>query len=142
MYNIRWGQFPGMLTSTGTGHIRFWKMAATFTGLKLQGDIGKFGATELSDIVGFVEMPDGKKVTGSEYGRLLLWEGVFVKVELMCKQVTAAGEKNVLPHTGAIDVIMIDLEESCIVSGGDDGHLRWWPIDEIDVAEADYDDYC
>ena len=33
----------GRLTTSGTGHIRFWKMASTFTGLKLQGDIGKFG---------------------------------------------------------------------------------------------------
>ena len=33
----------GRLTTSGTGHIRFWKMANTFTGLKLQGDIGKFG---------------------------------------------------------------------------------------------------
>lgn len=54
-------------------------MATTFTGLKLQGDLGKFGASELSDISGFVELPDGKVVTGSEYGKLLLWEGVFVK---------------------------------------------------------------
>lgn len=28
--------FPGQLVSSGTGHIRFWKMASTFTGLKLQ----------------------------------------------------------------------------------------------------------
>ena len=32
--------------------IRFWTMANTFTGLKLQGQIGKFGAKELSDIEG------------------------------------------------------------------------------------------
>ena len=32
----------------------------TFTGLKLQGDIGKFGQVELSDIEGFCELPDGK----------------------------------------------------------------------------------
>lgn len=31
----------GHLTTSGTGHIRFWRMAATFTGLKLQGDIGE-----------------------------------------------------------------------------------------------------
>lgn len=35
IYSIRWGQFPGILTSVGVGHIRFWKMATTFTGLKL-----------------------------------------------------------------------------------------------------------
>ena len=33
----------GQLITSGTGHIRFWKMAHTFTGLKLQGLIGKFG---------------------------------------------------------------------------------------------------
>ena len=27
-------------------------MAATFTGLKLQGELGRFGTTELSDIAG------------------------------------------------------------------------------------------
>lgn len=29
-------------------------MASTFTGLKLQGELGKFGRTELSDISGTV----------------------------------------------------------------------------------------
>ena len=33
-------------------HIRFWKMARTFTGLKLQGEMGKFGTVEISDISG------------------------------------------------------------------------------------------
>lgn len=35
-------------------------MANTFTGLKLQGQLGKFGKTEISDIEGYVELPDGK----------------------------------------------------------------------------------
>lgn len=33
---------------------RFWTMANTFTGLKLQGMIGKFGAKEISDIEGTI----------------------------------------------------------------------------------------
>lgn len=45
-------EMEGQLTTSGTGHIRFWKMASTFTGLKLQGQLGKFGRTELSDIEG------------------------------------------------------------------------------------------
>lgn len=45
-------ELPGQLTTSGTGHIRFWKMAKTFTGLKLQGYLGKFGKTELTDISG------------------------------------------------------------------------------------------
>jgi len=39
---------------------RFWKMARTFTGLKLQGELGRFGRTEISDIEGYRELPDGK----------------------------------------------------------------------------------
>ncbi len=46
--------------ATGTGHIRFWSMARTFTGLKLQGSIGKFGNEELSDVSGYTDLPDGK----------------------------------------------------------------------------------
>lgn len=48
------------LLFAGTGHIRFWSMARTFTGLKLQGSIGKFGNEELSDVSGYTQMPDGK----------------------------------------------------------------------------------
>ncbi|CAE7195360.1 CFAP44 [Symbiodinium natans] len=144
VFSIRWGQFPGMLTSVGVGHIRFWKMATTFTGLKLQGALGKFGASELSDISGFVELPDGKVVSGTEYGKLLVWEGVFVKVELMRAKdgLTAQEAATNLagsPHAGAIDVILIDKDNGLVISGGDDGYLRWWPIEEIDSAEADYD---
>jgi len=40
----------GHLLTSGAGHIKFWKMAKTFTGLKLQGDLGKFGKFEISDI--------------------------------------------------------------------------------------------
>ncbi|CAK9086945.1 unnamed protein product [Durusdinium trenchii] len=129
-----------------------------------------FGASELSDISGFVELPDGKarhgrwgwamkgaasscvEVIGSggsmrkhhAYGKLLLWEGVFVKVELMrAKEGVTQAEAGTSiagsPHNGNIEVILIDKENGMVISGGDDGHLRWWPIEEIDTAEADYD---
>lgn len=39
---------------------RFWKMADTFTCLKLQGMLGRFGKTPLTDIEGYIELPDGK----------------------------------------------------------------------------------
>ena len=35
-------------------------MAQTFTGLKLQGAQGRFGNTEVSDVIGILSMPDGK----------------------------------------------------------------------------------
>ena len=61
-------------------YLRFWKMAKTFTGLKLQGELGKFGKTEISDIEGYVELPDGKVLSGSEWGNLILWDGGLIKV--------------------------------------------------------------
>ena len=38
-------------------------MANTFTGLKLQGRLGRFGKTEISDIDGFLQLPDGKVIS-------------------------------------------------------------------------------
>ncbi len=33
----------GCLVTSGSGHIRFWKISKTFTGIKLEGKTGKFG---------------------------------------------------------------------------------------------------
>ena len=37
-------------------------MAKTFTGLKLKGELGKFGKKEISDIIGVYPMPDEKVI--------------------------------------------------------------------------------
>ena len=58
-------------------------MASTFTGLKLQGDIGKFGKVELTDIYSFVELPNNQVLSSTESGALLLWEGNFIKLRIM-----------------------------------------------------------
>ena len=117
----------GILTSSGSGHIKFWKMATTFTGLKLQGDIGKFGKREISDVSGYAEFPDGKVLSGSEWGNLLLWEGDLVKVEL-CR-------KNQKPcHVGNIEFVFLD--EGEIVTGGADGIIRIWDFEQIDQADV------
>ena len=58
-------------------------MAQTFTGLKLQGENAKYGQLELSDASGYQELPDGKIVSGSEYGTIILWEGNLVKAHLV-----------------------------------------------------------
>lgn len=44
---------------------RFWEMALTFTGLKLQGSLGRFGKTATTDIEGYMELPDGKVSTAT-----------------------------------------------------------------------------
>lgn len=117
----------GQLTTCGAGHIRFWRMADTFTGLKLQGDIGKFGKAEMCDIYGYVELPDGKVVSGSEWGNMLLWEAGKIKCEIARK-----GKKPC--HTGRLEVVVMD--EGEIITAGFDGHARVWNFDEIDLADA------
>lgn len=49
----------------------------------MQGLIGKFGAVELSDVAAFVEMPDGKVLSTTETGELLMWDGGLIKVLLL-----------------------------------------------------------
>jgi WD40 repeat protein len=123
---------PRRLTTSGTGHIRFWKMAATFTGLKLQGSIGKFGKIDLSDIDNFVELPDGKVLSGTETGSLLLWEGNFIK----CRFTQVGGG---LCHAGHITYLELDRAEQCVISASVDGFVRWWDFTAIDAAEVDSD---
>jgi len=38
---------------------------------------------ELSDTSGYYEMPDGKVISGTEYGTMILWEGNLVKAHLV-----------------------------------------------------------
>uniref|UniRef100_A0A803Y6J2 Cilia- and flagella-associated protein 44 n=1 Tax=Meleagris gallopavo TaxID=9103 RepID=A0A803Y6J2_MELGA len=115
------------LTTAGVGHIRFWKMAHTFTGLKLQGALGRFGKTAVTDIIGYVELPDGKVISGAEWGNLLLWEGGLIKVEL-CR----AGHKPC--HKGPISQIVLD--EGELVTVGKDGFIRVWNFEAIDPADS------
>ncbi|GLE00532.1 hypothetical protein PINS_up009289 [Pythium insidiosum] len=123
----------GFLTTSGVGHIRFWKMASTFTGLKLQGDIGKFGKSELSDIEAFCVLPDKKVLSGTERGVLLLWDGNFIKCEIM----TASRE---LPHQGGVRVVSYEPNAARIVTAGHDGSMIFWAFDAIDRADLPPDD--
>lgn len=117
----------GQLTSSGTGHIRFWKMANTFTGLKLKGELGRFGKTSLTDIDGYVQLPDGKVLSGSEWGNMLLWDGGLIKVEI-CR-------KNQKPcHAGSIQQLVID--EGELITIGKDGFVRVWELESIDTADT------
>lgn len=93
-------------------------MADTFTGLKLQGQLGKFGRTEISDIEGYVELPDGKVLSGCEWGNLLVWDGGLIKVEISRK-----GGKSC--HHGPIQQILLD--EGELMTVGVDGFIRVSP---------------
>lgn len=53
----------GALVTSGAAHVRFWMMARTFTGLKLQGQAGRFGALDACDTAAFAELPSRKVST-------------------------------------------------------------------------------
>uniref|UniRef100_A0A673VPT0 Cilia- and flagella-associated protein 44 n=1 Tax=Salmo trutta TaxID=8032 RepID=A0A673VPT0_SALTR len=121
---------PGQLTTSGSGHIKFWKMASTFTGLKLQGLLGRFGKTALTDIEGYVELPDGKVLSGSEWGNMLLWDGGLIKVEI-CRK----GGRTC--HAGTIQQFALD--EGELMTIGTDGAIRAWDFESIDTADCNDD---
>ena len=116
------------------GHIRFWEMATTFTGLKLQGELGKFGQIDLSDISSFVEFPDGKVLCGTEHGTMLLWEGIFVKANLSEPE----GKKC---HTGLVEHMswedVDDINKMKVMTAAHDGYIKWWNYLDIENVVLD-----
>jgi WD40 repeat protein len=131
--------FEGQLTSSGTGHIRFWKMAGTFTGLKLQGDIGRFGNEDLSDIAGYAELPDGKVLSGTESGRLLLWDGGLIKAVLLREGAGRRRGESLPCHAGCIEVVRLDATAGLVHTAGADGYVRTWDFAAINDAEPGED---
>lgn len=61
--------------------LRFWKIADTFTGLKLKGLIGHFGKFTATDIEGFVELPDGKVSAALTSGLYADLQGLEMQVQ-------------------------------------------------------------
>ncbi|RKP03307.1 hypothetical protein CXG81DRAFT_24082 [Caulochytrium protostelioides] len=118
---------PTQIVTSGVGHIKFWKMSSTFTGLKLQGTLGKFGTSELSDIRAFVFLPDGTILSTSEQGNLLLWDGDSIKCEL-----AATGRKSC--HAGAVTGMVLNDHE--VTTTGDDGWVRSWDLETILNADT------
>lgn len=125
VYNVKFSPyFDGTLITSGTGHIRMWKMANTFTGLKLKGLLGKFGQVELSDVCAFLEFPDGKILSGTETGQFLLWSGNLIKAIVMRKGNTTC-------HVGNIEVLQLHQSGSLVVSAGQDGFIRTWDANKV-----------
>lgn len=123
---------PEQLTTCGLGHIKFWKMSSTFTGLKLQGLIGRFGKTEICDIYGVCPLPDEKVLSGCEWGNVLVWDNGLIKLEV-CR-------KNRRPcHSGPItQIFMRNAEE--IMTVGTDGFIRIWFWETVELSDPPEDD--
>ncbi|XP_031711807.1 cilia- and flagella-associated protein 44 isoform X2 [Anarrhichthys ocellatus] len=131
VYRVSFSPYnPGQLTSSGSGHIKFWQTDSTFTGLKLQGLMGDFGKTAATDIEGCVELPDGKVVSGSDWGNLLLWDGNGIKVEICRKEGRSC-------HAGMVQPFA--LEDGQLMTIGSDGVVRGWDFESIDTADGNRD---
>ena len=67
------------------------------------------------------ELADGKVVSGTEQGNLIVWEGQFVKSHLMLSV-----ENQTPLHNGMIEVLFQEGEN--FVTAGEDGYIKWWNI--------------
>ncbi|XP_026315646.1 cilia- and flagella-associated protein 44 isoform X2 [Hyposmocoma kahamanoa] len=123
----------GQLTTAGAAHIKFWKMALTFTGLKLKGELGRFGKTEICDVLGIYPMPDEKVLSGCEWGNILVWEAGLVKVE-----VTQRGRK--VCHGAPIIQFMLSEAHDEVTTIARDGCIRAWYWDTVEQADPPEDD--
>jgi WD40 repeat protein len=92
-----------------------------------KGALGKFGAVELSDVAAFVALPNGKLLSGSEEGALLLWDANAIQAV-----VTRPGGAPC--HVGGIEALLLEEATGLLVSGGGDGALRLWDVSSL-VAE-------
>lgn len=122
---------PTQLTTCGLGHIKFWKMNETFTGLKLQGELGRFGKTEICDIYAIYPLPDEKVISGCEWGNMLVWDGGLIKLEV-CR-------KNRKPCHNA-PITQISMMEGEVMTVGMDGYVRIWFWETVDLADPPEDD--
>nr|CAD7399612.1 unnamed protein product [Timema cristinae] len=121
----------GHLTTSGYGHIKFWKMAETFTGLKLKGALGRFGKTEICDIIGFLALPDEKVVSGCDWGNILLWEEGLIKAEICRRDRTPC-------HNAPITQFQYRKGELTTISM--DGMIKIWNFETIDLADPPEND--
>lgn len=122
---------PGLLSTCGVGHIKFWKVCETFTGLKLVGEHGRFGKTEICDISAAYTMPLGSTLSGSEWGNILVWEEGLIKFEVCRKNRQHC-------HAGAIAELY--LRDGEVMTVGRDGYVRIWFWETVDLADPPDDD--
>ena len=137
IYGLSFSPFvSGQLTTWGTSHVRFWKMADTFTGLKLHGSLGKFGAEPLSDICATCESDDGKiTLSGTTSGSILAWSGGMIETKFCI-------DEDIMCHDGTINSMNLRKVVSSshaddgkqylqLLTTGEDGFVRAWDADAI-----------
>lgn len=69
-----------------------------------------------------MELPDGKVLSGTESGTLLLWDGGFIKCEI-----TRPG--GIPCHVGNVECVQLDRKRRQLITVGHDGFARIWDFD-------------
>lgn len=131
VYKVLFSEISGQLTSCGIGHINFWKVCETFTGLKLEGQLGRFGRTEICDILAALAMPGGTVLSGSEWGNILVWQEGLIKFEVCRKN-------RKICHKGSITHICQNYGD--VMTIGKDGYIRIWFWETVELADPPDDD--
>ena len=126
MYNVAFSKTDSnLITTSGDGHINFWRICSTSSGVKMDVNRGMFNNKAVTDIESFVQLGDGKVVTGCEWGNLLLWEGGCVKVEIRRRDLSTC-------HEGPVQQFV--MAEGELITIGCDGWIRVWDLESIEQA--------
>lgn len=99
----------------------------------MKGEIAKFGQVELSDVYAFYIFPDGKSITSTEYGKLLLWEGNLIKVVINI----SIDEDGKVEDCHKSEINVIFRKDKDLITAGSDGFIKFWDVNAIDNAEGD-----
>ncbi|XP_022179157.1 uncharacterized protein LOC111039821 isoform X2 [Myzus persicae] len=121
------------LVTAGSGHLKFWRMEKTFTGLKLRGQLGRFGKTEISNVIGIYSMPDEKVISGCDWGNILVWDEELIDVE-----VTRKFRKPC--HSAPIIMFLYSENDSLLTSISMDGTIKFWYYPTVDTADPPEND--
>ena len=67
MYNVAFSKTnSSLITTSGDGHINFWRIVVTSSGVKMDVVRGMFSNKSVTDIESFVQLGDGK-VNSTKY---------------------------------------------------------------------------
>ncbi|XP_066257532.1 cilia- and flagella-associated protein 44 [Euwallacea similis] len=132
VYNVKFSPYvAGQLTTCGMAHIKFWKITSTFTGLKLKGELGRFGKTEYSDIIGVLPMPDTKVVSGCSWGNILVWNNGLITFEVF---------RSLRRKCHDAPIVQFYYVDGELWTVSMDGHVKVWWFEKIDQADPPDDD--
>jgi WD40 repeat protein len=98
------------------------------SGTKIDKQSGRFDHKLLSDVEAFIQLADGKVVSGSSWGSILLWsqDTGHIKLEIKRRDLSPC-------HKGPI--LDFVLAEGELITAGADGWIRVWDVESIEQAE-------